>query len=40
MFAAPVRCAGDLVLHPEREIGEYICAENAKDYAELFEAPQ
>jgi hypothetical protein len=37
VFAAPVRYAGDLALHPEWEIGEYICAENAKDYAELFE---
>jgi hypothetical protein len=40
VFAAPVRYAGNLVLHPEWEIGEYICAENAKDYAELFEAPR
>jgi hypothetical protein len=40
VFAAPVKYAGSLVLHPEWEIGEYICAENAKDYAELFEAPQ
>jgi hypothetical protein len=36
VFAAAVRYAGDLVLHPEWEIGEYICAENNKDYAELF----
>jgi hypothetical protein len=40
VFATPVQYAGNLVLHPEWEIGEYICAENAKDYAELFEAPQ
>ena len=32
-----MRYAGNLVLHPEWEIGEYICAENAKDYHELFE---
>jgi hypothetical protein len=37
VFAAPVRYAGNLVLHPEWEIGEYICAENPKDYAELFQ---
>jgi hypothetical protein len=37
VFAAPIRYAGALVLHPEWEIGEYICAENPKDYAELFE---
>lgn len=37
VFASPVRYAGNLVLHPEWEIGEYICAENPKDYAELFE---
>lgn len=37
VFAAPVRYAGDLALRPEWEIGEYICAENPKDYAELFE---
>jgi hypothetical protein len=36
VFAEPVRYAGDLVLHPEWEIGEYVCAENNKDYAELF----
>jgi hypothetical protein len=37
VFAAPVKYTGNLVLHPEWEIGEYICAENAKDYRELFE---
>lgn len=36
VFAEPVRYGGDLVLHPEWEIGEYVCAENNKDYAELF----
>jgi hypothetical protein len=36
VFAEPVRYAGNLVLHPEWEIGEYVCAENNKDYAELF----
>jgi hypothetical protein len=36
VFAEPVRYAGKLVLHPEWEIGEYVCAENNKDYAELF----
>ena len=40
VFAAAVKYAGNLVLHPEWEIGEYICAENAKDYKELFEPPQ
>jgi hypothetical protein len=37
VFAAPVRYAGSLVLHPEWEIGEYICAENNKDYRELLQ---
>ena len=37
VFAAPVRYRGRLVLHPEWQIGEYVCAENAKDYSELFE---
>jgi hypothetical protein len=36
VFAEPVRYAGALTLHPEWEIGEYVCAENNKDYAELF----
>ncbi len=36
VFAEPVRYSGNLVLHPEWEIGEYVCAENNKDYAELF----
>lgn len=38
VFAEPVRYRGNLVLHPEWQIGEYVCAENNKDYAELFEA--
>jgi hypothetical protein len=37
VFAAPVRYAGTLTLHPEWEIGEYVCAENNQDYDELFE---
>jgi hypothetical protein len=36
VFAAPIRYAGDLIRHPEWEIGEYVCAENNKDYAELI----
>ena len=38
VFAEPVRYRGNLVLHPEWQIGEYVCAENNKDYAELFES--
>ena len=37
VFAAPVRYLGTLTLHPEWEIGEYVCAENNQDYDELFE---
>jgi hypothetical protein len=37
VFAEPVRYAGTLTLHPEWEIGEYVCAENNQDYDELFE---
>ena len=37
VFAAPVRYAGTLTLHPEWEIGEYVCTENNQDYDELFE---
>jgi hypothetical protein len=37
VFAEPVRYRGNLVLHPEWQIGEYVCAENNKDYDELFE---
>ena len=36
VFDAPLRYAGILARHPEWEIGEYVCAENNKDYAELF----
>ncbi len=36
VFAEPVRYAGDLTAHPEWEIGEYVCAENNKDYKELL----
>ncbi|HVY65456.1 MAG TPA: hypothetical protein VHH11_11610 [Gammaproteobacteria bacterium] len=36
VFAKPVRYAGNLTLHPEWEIGEYICAENNKTYSELL----
>jgi hypothetical protein len=36
VFATPIEYAGDLVPHPEWEIGEYVCAENNKDYSELF----
>jgi hypothetical protein len=37
VFAQPVKYAGNLVLHPEWEIGEYVCAENNKDYKDLLE---
>lgn len=37
VFAAPLRYAGPLTLHPEWEIGEYVCTENDQDYDELFE---
>jgi hypothetical protein len=36
VFAEPLVYEGDLILHPEWEIGEYVCAENNKDYRELF----
>ena len=36
VFATPLEYAGDLAPHPEWEIGEYVCAENNKDYSELF----
>ncbi len=39
VFAKPVEYSGELTLHPEWEIGEYICAENNKDYSELLEKP-
>jgi hypothetical protein len=38
VFAEPVRYSGTLTLHPEWEIGEYVCAENNQDYDELFKA--
>jgi hypothetical protein len=37
VFAAPLRYAGTLTLHPEWEIGEYVCTENNQDYDELFD---
>lgn len=37
VFAAPLRFAGTLTLHPEWEIGEYVCTENNQDYDALFE---
>jgi hypothetical protein len=40
VFAAPVKYSGNLVLHPEWEIGEYICAENNKTYDWLQTAPK
>jgi hypothetical protein len=36
VFAAPVRFAGTLTLHPEWEIGEYVCTENDQNYDALF----
>jgi hypothetical protein len=37
VFAEDVRYSGTLTLHPEWEIGEYVCAENNQNYDELFE---
>ena len=37
VFAESVRYSGTLTLHPEWEIGEYVCTENDQDYEELFE---
>jgi hypothetical protein len=37
VFAAPLRYTGALTLHPEWEIGEYVCSENNQNYDELFE---
>ncbi|HUQ53596.1 MAG TPA: hypothetical protein VM692_15320 [Gammaproteobacteria bacterium] len=37
VFATPLRYEGTLTLHPEWEIGEYVCTENNQDYDELFE---
>jgi len=35
VFAEAVRYSGTLTLHPEWEIGEYVCAENNQDYEAL-----
>jgi hypothetical protein len=37
VFAEPIRYSGTLTLHPEWEIGEYVCAENPQDYDALFD---
>jgi hypothetical protein len=37
VFAETVRYSGTLTLHPEWEIGEYVCTENNQNYDELFE---
>ena len=37
VFAEAVHYSGTLTLHPEWEIGEYVCAENNQNYDELFE---
>jgi hypothetical protein len=37
VFADDLHYSGTLKLHPEWEIGEYVCAENNQDYDELFE---
>jgi hypothetical protein len=37
VFANQLHYSGALTLHPEWEIGEYVCAENNQDYDELFE---
>ncbi len=37
VFATPLRYVGTLTLHPEWEIGEYVCTENDQDYDALFE---
>jgi hypothetical protein len=37
VFADALHYSGTLTLHPEWEIGEYVCAENNQDYDELFE---
>jgi len=37
VFAETLHYSGTLTLHPEWEIGEYVCAENNQDYDELFE---
>lgn len=38
VFAEPLHYSGTLRLHPEWEIGEYVCSENDQDYEELFDA--
>jgi len=38
VFAAPLKFAGTFELHPEWELGEYVCTENNQDYDTLFEA--
>jgi hypothetical protein len=40
VFAAPVRFAGTLTLHPEWEIGEYVCTENDQNYDALFDTDE
>jgi hypothetical protein len=40
VFAAAVHYSGTLTLHPEWEIGEYVCTENNQDYDALFEPGQ
>jgi hypothetical protein len=37
VFAEALRYSGTLTLHPEWEIGEYVCTENDQDYEALFE---
>ena len=37
VFGEDVHYSGALTLHPEWEIGEYVCAENNQNYDELFE---
>ena len=38
VFDGALLYSGTLTLHPEWEIGEYVCAENNQNYDELFEA--
>jgi hypothetical protein len=37
VFVEDLHYSGTLTLHPEWEIGEYVCAENNQNYDELFE---
>jgi hypothetical protein len=37
VFAEPLHYSGTLRLHPEWEIGEYVCSENDQDYEALFD---